>query len=99
MARYKKPNSMSEQIMDIFIEITDFSWKFGAFISAVFLFLSVIALKWAVAYNTPDPANSYVTAVVSSIGWLVYFIPLLLFVIGCFFALRSLNTYSKQSHW
>ena len=99
MTKKRKPNGALEQIMDICIEITDFSWKFGAVVSAIFLLSSLYALEWAVAYNNPDPANGYITAVVNSLGWLVYFIPLMLLVFAILFAWRAFVTYSRQCDW
>lgn len=99
MAKNRKPNGVLEQLMDIMIEITDYSWKFAAVASAVFLFLSGFAYRWAYAYNHPIDKGSIAVAFADSLGWLVYIIPLMLFIFACMFAWRAFVTFSKENDY
>ena len=101
MARYRKrkSGSLTEELMDLLLEFTDFSWKFGAIVSAIFLFLSGWTYRWAYAFNHPVNPDHFATAFADGLGWIVYLIPVMLFTLACIFAWRAFVNYSNQSSW
>jgi|GEM_PF-3105516 len=96
MAKRIKP---SEKFIDMLLELTGYSWKFGVVVSVIFLVLSSYAYRWAYAYNHPVDKDVIANAFIGSIGWLVYLIPIMLLGLSIIFAFRAFATYSKQSRW
>lgn len=98
MGRYRKRKSagLFGDLMDLLIEVTGFSWKFGGVVSVIFLLLSGWALKWAHAYNNPINPDPFLSGILAGFGWLAYLIPIMLFLFAGLFLRLAWVTYNKQ---
>ena len=91
----KKRNSTSEQFIEMIIELTDMFWLVGAVATIIFIGLGFLSLDWAVNKNHPVDPTTIDSAVFTSMGWLFYGIPLMLFGIAITMAIRIFISYQK----
>ena len=96
MARRKRTSPI-EDLLELCYEIIGYFWQVGAVITAIFFFLGLHFLDYALIYQIPE--NTYLTALFSQLSWLPYLMPAALFFLSFLFGIKSYNTYQKQNSY
>lgn len=89
-----KRKSTIEELFSALYELTEVFWVVGAVVSGFLVFGSFVALEWVVTI-TSENSLGWLSEVVNNswVGYAMYLLPILLFLLALIFAGRSINTY------
>ena len=88
-----------DQLFEALFELTGLFWQVGAFVTSLLIILALIAMRWVTVQNIELAASPLLSHLAESYGWLLYLLPLMLFVIAWLFGKETYYAYRKQEHF
>ncbi len=86
-----------EKLFEGLYELTKMFWMIGAVISGLLTYAGFMALNWVIKLNTDANSNYLIEAVNNSwMGYAIYLLPIIFFLIALIFAWRSFETFITQ---
>lgn len=94
-----KRKSASEDLIDMLFEATGIFWQVGAVVSVVIAILSGWSFFWIESLIENQAGSTSVGAVVESLSWLYYSLPIILGLIAVLFGWKTYQAYVSQQRY
>ncbi|WP_144053600.1 hypothetical protein [Methylotuvimicrobium buryatense] len=94
MARRKR-TSLIEDLLELSFEFTSFFWQIGAMITCL-LFIGGLYSVDTLIINY-SPPTELIAKIIKNIPWVIYLLPMLLFLLCFVFGVATYSAYKKQN--
>ena len=88
-------NSILEELLEQFFELTGYFWQVGLVISALFIYFAYKSYNWVSSIEQTTQSKP-VMAVFEQFSFFLYLLPVSMLFISVVFALKTYSTYRKQ---
>lgn len=96
--RHRRKQGLTGDLIDLLMELSSFSWKIDAVISALFWIASISAFKWALTVQQTN--NTMLKSVLDGgLIWVYYFISLGLLGIAIILGWKAYKKYTRASYY
>ncbi|WP_429194770.1 hypothetical protein [Aeromonas veronii] len=88
-------NSILEELLEQFWELTGYFWQVGVAITLLFSYLTYRTYNW-ISSLEQSTSGKPINAIFEQLNWLYYFIPLFCFFLTILFGFKTYASYRKQ---
>lgn len=91
--------STLEDFFDMLFEATGMFWQVGAVVSAIMTILAIWSFFWIQSFINTQAGSNSLGAIVESLSWLYYSLPLILGLIALLFSWKTYQVYANQQRY
>ncbi|MEJ1360720.1 MAG: hypothetical protein RPU43_03075 [Candidatus Sedimenticola sp. (ex Thyasira tokunagai)] len=91
--------STLEDLFDMLFDATGMFWQVGAVVSAIMAILAIWSFFWIQSLINTQAGSTSLGAIVESLSWLYYSLPLILGLIALLFGWKTYQVYLKQQRY
>ena len=88
-----------DQLFDALSELTELFWQVSAFVTALLVIFTLVALRWVIVQNAELAASPFLGQLAKSYGWLLYLLPFTLLAGAWLFGKKTYHAYRGQKHF
>ncbi|MBU2894801.1 hypothetical protein KO495_15970 [Colwellia sp. D2M02] len=89
-------NSIPDELLEQFFEITGYIWQVGAVVTGIFLFLTYKSYFW-ISSTIESTLGKPIMAAMEQLSFILYLLPVSMLFLAVVFGLKTYSTYRGQN--